>query len=225
MEAEEKLKEENPNDFKICVKCNIKFPATLKYWHKQKAGRYGLRSKCKTCSCNYFKKYRSTPERKEKHRIKMAKWRKENPEKAIEISRKNRKIHGKQHNEKKREKYKTDADYRNKNLERDRKYTSSGRRKELYHNNPKKQEILKTKWIETKNNNYDKTRAKMKKYRDEVWTKKERERRANLSDQYVVMVIKKQQNFQIKTAEIPKGLIELKRKVLKLKRITKTKKP
>ena len=34
---------------KICVACNVEFPATLEYFTKQKNGKFGLRSKCKKC--------------------------------------------------------------------------------------------------------------------------------------------------------------------------------
>ena len=74
------------------------------------------------------KKYRSTPEYKEKHRIEMAEWRKNNPEKQLEIRRKNYKLHGAKQNLKRKERRENDEDYRNKLLEKDRQYTKSGRR-------------------------------------------------------------------------------------------------
>lgn len=34
---------------KICSKCNRSFPATDEYFHRQKLGKYGFTSRCKTC--------------------------------------------------------------------------------------------------------------------------------------------------------------------------------
>ena len=172
------------------------------------------------------KKYRSTPRAKEKHRIKMAEWRKGNPEKALEITRKNYKLHGTKHNEKRRTKYKTDEAYRAKKLNADKEYRDSGRRKELYHNNPDKENILKEKWKKIKFDDVKNGKRKEynRKYKDEVWIKKEKDDRDNLTDSYILKIIKIQQKYQIKTAEIPKDLIEAKRNILKLKRITKTEK-
>lgn len=170
------------------------------------------------------KKYRSTPKAKEKHRIRMAEWRKNNPEKAIEISSKNYKIHGAKSNEKRKLKYKTDAEYRAKKLKAYKKYALSGKRKEAYNRNPNKKEVLKNKWIRIKNGDYDKVRMKMRKYREDVLIKKEKIDRDELVDSYIIRVIKKQFNYKIKTEQIPKDLIEAKRNNLKIKRITKTKK-
>jgi hypothetical protein len=189
--------------------------------HNETVKRWRLNNSEKVKELN--RKNRSTPEAKEKHRIKMAEWRKNNPEKALEISRKNYKIHSTKYNEQRRIKYNTDAEYRAKKLNSDKEYNLSGKRKEAYNKNPNKEEILKKKWIKIKNGDYEKVRAKNRKYREEVFINKERANREHLNDSYVVCVIKKQFNYQIKTEEIPKDLIEAKRNILKLKRITKTK--
>ena len=75
----QKIKNAKRGDFKICVKCGSKLPATVEFWHIQKAGKYGLRSKCKKCFCDEMKDYRKSPEIKEKHRLKMIEWRKKKP--------------------------------------------------------------------------------------------------------------------------------------------------
>jgi hypothetical protein len=191
-------------------------------YHNEVMKRWRLNNPKRVKELNH--KYRSTPNAKQKHRIKMAEWRKNNPEKALEISRKNYKIHCLKHNEKQRTKYKTDAEYRAKKLKADKEYALSGKRKEAYNRNPNKDDILKKRWIKIKNGDYEKVKAKNRKYREEVLIKKERENREQLNNAYVVCVIKKQFNYQIKTEEIPKDLIQTKRNILKLKRITKKEK-
>lgn len=42
---------------KKCSKCNTEFPATLEYFYKQQAGKYGLRADCKECNCNHKRLY------------------------------------------------------------------------------------------------------------------------------------------------------------------------
>jgi hypothetical protein len=167
---------------------------------------------------------RATPIYREKHRVKMLEWRKQNPEKAREISRKSYKINGHKENEKRREKYRTDEEYKAKKKALDLEYNKSGKRKLAYHNNPNKSEILKRKWFLIKTNYHEKYLEKFREYRKNVQIHKEREQRKTLSDEYVSLVLKKQLNYQIKTKDIPKELIEAKRNILKLKRITKTKK-
>lgn len=119
------------NNFKICTICSLKLSATTEFWHVQKAGKYGLRSVCKTCTLNKMKEYKSLPENKERHRLNMIKWRKVNTEKVVEIRRKSNKIHSERHNEERRERYKKDEAYRLKCKERELKYKESGRRREL----------------------------------------------------------------------------------------------
>jgi len=60
-----------------------------------------------------------------------AEWRKKNPEKALEASRKHYKKHAKRINSEKSKRYKTDHLYREKVKERERRYKESGRRYEV----------------------------------------------------------------------------------------------
>ena len=39
----------DPNITKVCTVCGREFPATTKYFNKQKTGKYGLRTICKEC--------------------------------------------------------------------------------------------------------------------------------------------------------------------------------
>ena len=41
--------------YKVCTKCNNTLPATEKNFNVQSRGKYGLRSKCKTCIRAYSK--------------------------------------------------------------------------------------------------------------------------------------------------------------------------
>lgn len=43
-----------------CTKCRREFPATTEFFHIQKEGRYGLKSKCKQCRADYHKEYEKT---------------------------------------------------------------------------------------------------------------------------------------------------------------------
>jgi len=40
---------------KICVVCKVEKEASFEYWHAQKNGKYGIRSKCKECMKEYSK--------------------------------------------------------------------------------------------------------------------------------------------------------------------------
>jgi len=121
----------NKMNNKICTKCNKKLLATKDNFHAQKNGKFGLRPACKTCTKEYRKIYTSTDEYKKRHRENMSKWRKENPEKALEYSRKNYKKHCKRLNAERVEKYKTDPIYKAKVKEREKRYKESGRRYEV----------------------------------------------------------------------------------------------
>ena len=96
---------------KKCNICQKEKPANYEHFHKQKKGKYGYRSTCKSCLKIKRREYTSTDEYKKKHREKMSEWRKNNPEKALEISRRSYKRNGWKDNEKKREKLRTDEEY------------------------------------------------------------------------------------------------------------------
>jgi len=56
-------------NIKTCTKCNKELPATIEYFHKEMRGKYGLRSKCKTCSYIDNRKILMNPGNIEKARI------------------------------------------------------------------------------------------------------------------------------------------------------------
>lgn len=217
---EQNIKNEKRVDFKICVKCGVKLPATVDFWHIQKAGKYGLRSKCKKCACNEMKDYRKSPEIKEKHRIKMIEWRKKNPEKALEISRKSYKIHSKKHNEKRKEKYWTDEEYRLKRIEYDKKYKESGKR---YESNSKPENREKARLRSQarrkddikKEHDYKrkaKWREENKEHLRELWESNRKE----LKPAYIA------QSMRLKVNDLTPEILETKRIIIKLKRELKS---
>lgn len=168
------------------------------------------------------KEYRSTDEFKERHRLEMIEWRKSNPEKQLEISRRSYKKNGSKQNEKKRLRYKNDQEYVSKIKERESKYKESGRRAEVFkiRYKEKRDEIIQ-KSAQWKQKNKDHVRKYARQYRDNIWLEHERNQRKNLADQYIIAVIKKETNYILKTKDIPQQLIEIKRLQLKTKRSLK----
>jgi 5-methylcytosine-specific restriction endonuclease McrA len=82
-----------------CVECGINKPATLEYFGKNSYSPTGLYIKCKDCMNKYNRKLRrNNPNALAKERAKNARWRKENPERAV-LSRKKQRAteHYKQH--------------------------------------------------------------------------------------------------------------------------------
>lgn len=160
-----------------------------------------------------------TEEQKEQHRLYMVKYRAENREKVIQSSRASYQKHKDKRNAKKRELNKLDPSLREKRKKYEQAYKESGRRKEVHLKNPNRKEVLKRVWQRVKNN--PKRIEYTKKYREKVLIQKERKAREELSDSYIVAIIKKRVGYKIKTSEIPKELIELKRNQIKIKRLTK----
>lgn len=107
---------------KICTKCNTEYPATLYYWHKQKRGKNGLHSYCIPCRKALRKDYGSTDEFKKINRERTKEWRKNNTEKAKKASKKNRLLHGFKHDEKRREKYNNNPEYKKKIIDKRLEY-------------------------------------------------------------------------------------------------------
>ena len=52
-----KILEANEMHFKTCTKCGETLPATTEYFHKDKNGKYGLKSTCKKCRAEYHKQH------------------------------------------------------------------------------------------------------------------------------------------------------------------------
>lgn len=113
---------------KVCTKCNLEFEATTEFWNKQKNGKFGLNSRCKTCLSIERREYRNSAGYQEKQRERTYRWNKNNPERVKEINRKSRKKNAETINSRRRERYKSDEEFKLKQLESDRKYYKSGKR-------------------------------------------------------------------------------------------------
>lgn len=201
---------------KVCTKCNKELSATKDNFHSQKKGKYGLRSICKTCSKEYRKIYTSTDEYKKYHREKQAKWRKENPEKSLEINRRCYKKNADRFNAAKREKLKTDPEYREKVRERERKYVESGRRYEM-NCKPETREKARIrsrkrrKDPEKKEHDYKRSanwRYENKEYLNELY----KNNRKELCPSYVAQIMK------ISVKDLKPEILETKRLIIKIRR-------
>jgi len=186
---------------KKCTTCNLE--KSFDNYNKMKKGKYGLRSKCNSCIKEYRREYMKRPEAKESHRIRQQKWRDENPEEQLKRSREQFKKFGHIYNDKAKEKYKTDEEYRLKRLEADKQYNATGKRKELYRV-PKNLEYNLKRNKVYKSNNVEKVKKQQQNYIE------------NLPD----TLIKIRLGFK-KNDEIPKEIIETKRLTILLKRTLK----
>jgi len=201
---------------KICTKCNKEFEATTDFWHKQSDGKYGLRAICKICSCAVNREYKAKPENKERHRINAIKWRDKNPDKVLEISRRCYKKNADRFNAAKREKLKTDPEYREKVRERERKYVESGRRHEM-NCKPETREKArirsKKRRLDPGKNEHDyKRNAKWREENKEYLNKLHNKNRKELCPSYVA------QSMRISIKELTPEILETKRLVITLKR-------
>jgi hypothetical protein len=195
---------------KVCTECGRK--RSLRFYRKQTHGLYGLTSKCNDCVSAYQKIYRARPEVKKRHREREAKWRRENHDKFIEMSRKTYRKFADKQNAERREKRKSDPVFAQKIRDREIRYKASGRRQEMHRRRQQAKTLeLRMKSAEWKKKNPEKVRAFVKRYRANVQIHKERKWREELHDSYVIAIIKQQLGNKIKTKDIPKELIEIER--------------
>lgn len=205
---------------KICTNCKKKYPTTLKYWHKQKNGKHGLKSICKTCSCIASKEYRNTPKGKENKRISEAKWRKKNPEKILEINHRCYQKHKNKYNAKKREQFKNDPEYRQKVYEREKRYVESGRRHEINSKpeNREKSRIRSKKRRmnpEKKEHDYKRNAQWREQNRDHL-IKLHKKRRQELALSYVA------QTMKVSVKDVDPKILETKKLIIELRRELKS---
>ena len=195
---------------KICLGCNVE--KSFSEFHKQENGLHGLRSKCKSCTYEYRKVYTATPEFKERHRKQMIEYRKLHPIKTKRINKKCRDRHKERFNLQRKERYWNDPEYRQKRIEHEKWYKSTGRRqkmqKRLYKAN--QFEILIYRQL-YQLGHPEMIKEKYKEYRKKIQNKKEQVLRDNIDDTYCIAVIKKDFNYKIKTEQIPNDLIKIKR--------------
>jgi hypothetical protein len=151
----------------------------------------------------YRQEYIKRPEAKEAHRARSQKWRDENPKEQLKRSREQYKKFGHIYNDKAKEKYNTDEEYRLKRLEVDKQYNATGRRKELY----------------AIPENRIKGRLRAIKYHQE-----NKEKDSDYNKKYVAALsdtlIKHRMGYK-ESDIIPKEIIETKRLIIQLKRTIK----
>lgn len=177
---------------------------------------------CRECKNAYMRELRKRPDIKEKHRIKMGEWRKKNPERQLQIQRKNYKNNGHKHNAKKRLLYKTDPVYKQKRIDAEKRYKASGRRKEMHRRrHALKCEEIREKSAKWKRENPEWVKKYVRRYKDNYWIEHEREQRKKLDDPYVIKVLKKSMDYVVKTKDIPKELIEIQRQKIIIHRTLK----
>ena len=197
---------------KICTKCNKTLPATNEFFYIGKRGKYGLVAICKSCQIEYRKQYTSTDTYKKRRREEMAKWRKENPEKNKELRDRSYKKNKERVNKERREKYNTDEEYRQRQNLYDKKYTESGRRKELYAKNYVKERLRVKNW---RNNNQEQVKKYQKVYREQNRAKTNKiaaDNRKNLHITYIA------QCMRIKASDLTPEVCKTKQIIIKLKR-------
>lgn len=198
------------------MKCLKELPATKEFFHVQKMGKFGLRSKCKECCKEYKKKYASTDEYKKRHREYMAKWRADNPEKALEIQRKNYRINGHKHNEKRKYRYENEPEFKAKIIEREKKYQESGRRlaasqKPEQKEKARKRNYERRKVKELREHDY-KIKAKYRKENQKAINEMHKKRREMLVPSYVAQIMR------IPVSDLTPEILETKQLIIKLRR-------
>lgn len=180
---------------KKCKVCGIE--KSISKYHKQKHGKYGVKTICKECTIPIQRKQRLL-RGKEKHRIEMKLWREKNPEKFLETQRKSYRKNGKKQNERRKHRYHNDVEYRAKKQKSDKQYKQSEKYEVMRR---KESNVLsaRVRSREYKKQHPEQTRQYEKQYREKVWRDVERDERKELHDSYVIQVIKKQFDYSIKT--------------------------
>lgn len=219
-------------ELRKCKKCLTEKPANREFFKVNKALKLGITHTCRDCDLLYLRAYRienrdrlnalqrvysKKPERKEKHRIDMMKWRHENPEKVKKIQTKSYGRNGQKYNEAQKIKYATDDVFRKKRLDSDKRYTATGRRKELYMVNREKELARNKKYREC---NRSKIRVYNAHYREEnkdYLTALHASNVKNLSNSYVAHSMRKS------VKDVSPEIIETKRLIIQLKRELKPK--
>lgn len=201
---------------KECTGCRNNLPATNDYFNKMKNGKYGLRSKCKSCVKEYGQEYRKIDYVKKRHSEKMALWRKENPERQKEIEKKCRDKNKERYNKERRIKYKTDDNFRKRVKLYEKKYVESGRRYEI-NNKPEQRKKARIRSKKRRLNSLKNTQDKItqKKWRTENKDLIKRlgyEKIKNLDPSYVAC------SLRVSVKDLPKEVYETKKIIIKLKR-------
>lgn len=123
-----------------------------------------------------------------------------------------------------RDKYNTNEEYREKKINSDRRYTASGRRKELYIKN-RETELMRNK--KYRENNPDKIKSYMLIYRNEnkeFISSLYKATREELKNCYIAQIINNKNKTSLSVKDIPIEIIEQQRLIVKIKRELKKQK-
>lgn len=193
-----------PTGLKKCRQCGIE--AHREMFKKSKDYKDGYSSLCKKCHNKKNKSYRRD---KEKEKLNAKKWRENNPQKVKEIQRES--------NKKRWESGKI-QEYREKNKD---KYLAT--RREWREKNKEKENQRTIDW---KKNNTQKIRESNRKSKEKrkdenlrlsrIWTKKSIQ---ELNDWYVKSILRRNDEFTTEQINNNTDLIEVKRLILKIKRL------
>ena len=168
-----KILEANEMHFKTCTKCGETLPATTEYFHKQKRGKYGLRSKCKKCILEQKKQYYEDNKDKiseykkqyyEDNKDKIKQYCENNKDKIAEYHKQYREDNKDKISEKNKQYYENNKDKiaeRNKQWYEDNKDKISEKNKQYYEDNKDKIIERKKQYYE---NNKEKISEKNKQY-------------------------------------------------------------
>lgn len=212
---------------RVCKKCLVEKPANSNFFTKAKICLNGIAHICCDCKKIYLqayrdknkeklnslqREYRKRPDRKERHRLDMAQYRKENPDKTKAVAKRAYDKHGAKYNLQRKEKYNTDSEYRQKRKDQEIKYRESGGRKKRYLAN---REILIQRSRNYRLKNIDKIKIYNDKYREEnkeylktLWKKN----RIEISPSYIAGSMRKS------VKDLSPDVIQTKRLIIFLKR-------
>jgi hypothetical protein len=157
-----------------------------------------------------------TDEAKDRLRLKAAKWRDENREKVRETNRKCYAKNAERINKEKRERLKTDLNYRQKIIEREKKYRESGRRHEV-NSKPDQLEKARQRSFERRNNKEKKLqdiqrKATWRKQNKKLLHDLDKRKRVNLEPSYVA------HSMRISVSDLSPEIYETKKLIINLKR-------
>tara|TARA_R110002126_G_scaffold192353_3_gene340498 strand:- start:338 stop:976 length:639 start_codon:yes stop_codon:yes gene_type:complete len=206
---------------KKCTKCKEEKTEIHSNFPRAKSFKSGFNSMCRSCLKVKQQEYRQRPENKKKHRETQAKWRKDNPEKQKEVSKKTYHKHKVKNNEIRRDKYKTDPEYRAKRFEWERLYVESGGRRasnEKESNRESSRKRNKKRRLNPKLNAHDRKRNKeWRKNNKNHLDKLHAKNRNEMGESYIA------QTLGISVKDITPEILETKRLIISLKRELKSK--
>tara|TARA_R110000751_G_scaffold112175_8_gene210991 strand:+ start:206 stop:844 length:639 start_codon:yes stop_codon:yes gene_type:complete len=201
---------------KTCTKCKGKKIENHENFPRAKSFKSGFNSMCRSCLKIKQKEYRQRPENKEKHKIKQREWRKNNIERARELSRNNWDKNKDRLNFERNEKYKNDPKFKAKKKESEKRYVESGgRRKQQTQPNQMEKSRLRSakRRLNGEKREHDNNRmAEWRQNNKEYLKKLHKSTREELKPSYVA------QSMRISVKDLDPKIYETKKIIIELKR-------